>query len=86
METAKVAKQMVGFQKTVIESSFNAMNIVQDQTESMLNNFVGQIPWVTEDGKKQMNNTFAYTKKARNDFKKAIDEGYTQFEKFFDQK
>jgi len=86
METGKVAKQMVGFQKTVFENSFNAINIAQDQTESMFNNFVGQIPWVTEDGKKQMNETFAYTKKARNDFKKAIDEGYTQFEKFFDKK
>lgn len=84
--TAKVAKQMVGFQKTVFENSFNTMNVVQDQTESMLNNFIGQFPWVTEDGKKQMNETFSYTKKARTDFKKAIDEGYTQFEKLFDQK
>jgi len=86
METGKVAKQMVGFQKTVVENSFNAMNIVQDQTENMLNNVIGQNPWVTEEGKKQINETFAYTKKARNDFKKAIDEGYAQFEKLFDQK
>jgi hypothetical protein len=57
--TAKVAKQMVGFQKTVFENSFNTMNVVQDQTESMLNNFIGQFPWVTEDGKKQMNETFS---------------------------
>ncbi|SMD10541.1 hypothetical protein SAMN02746065_1355 [Desulfocicer vacuolatum DSM 3385] len=84
--TAKAAKQMVGFQKTVFENSFNTMNVVQDQTENMLNNFIGKMPWVTEDGKKQIDETFAYTKKFRNDFKKAIDEGYTQFEKIFDQK
>ena len=86
METGKVAEQMVGFQKTVFENTFNTLNIVQDQTESMLNNFVGKIPWVNEDGKKQINESFAYTKKARNDFKEAIDQGYTQFEKLFDQK
>jgi len=62
------------------------MAIVQDQTESMVNNFMGQFPWVTEDGKKQMNETFTYTKKAREDFKKAVDDGYIQFEKLFGQK
>ncbi len=86
METPKIAKQMVGFQKTVFESSFNAMTMVQDQTESMINNFVGQFPWATEDVKKQMNETFTYAKKARQDFKKAVDDGYVQFEKMFDQK
>lgn len=86
METAKIAKQMIGFQKTVFDNSFNAMAIVQDQAETMINNFLGQFPGVTEDGKKQMNETYAYTKKARDDFKKAVDEGYTQFEKMLDQK
>ncbi len=86
MEQSKIAKQMIGFQKTVFDNSFNAMAIVQDQTETMINNFIGQFPWVTEDAKKQMNETYAYTKKARDDFKKAVDQGYTQFEKLLDQK
>ena len=86
METAKIAKQMIGFQKTVFDNSLNALAVVQDQTESMMTNFIGQFPWVTEDGKKQMNETFAYTKKARDDFKKAVDEGYAQFEKLFAKK
>jgi len=86
MEQAKIAKQMIGFQKTVFDNSFNALAIVQDQTESMINNFMGQFPWVTEEGKKQMNETYTYTKKARDDFKKAVDDGYAQFEKLLDQK
>ena len=86
MEASKVAKQMIAFQKTVFENSFTAMTVVQDQTESMMNNFMGQFPWVTEDGKKQMKEVFSYTKKARDDFKKAIDEGYNQFEKMFEEK
>lgn len=86
METAKIAKQMIGFQKTVFDNSFNAMAIVQDQTETMINNFLGQLPWVTEDGKKQMGESATFVKKARNDFKKAVDDGYAQFEKMLDQK
>jgi len=33
-----------------------------------------------------MNETYTYTKKARDDFKKAVDDGYAQFEKLLDQK
>ncbi len=86
MEQAKIAKQMIGFQKTVFDNSFNAMAVVQDQTESMVNNFIGQFPWVTQEGKKQMDETYAYTKKSREDFKKAVDDGYAQFEKLLNQK
>lgn len=86
METTQIAKQMIGFQKTVFDNSFNALAVVQDQTESMINNFIGQFPGVTEDGKKQMNESFAHTKKIRDDFKKAVDDGYAQFEKLLDQK
>ena len=86
METARIAKQMIGFQKTVFDNSFNALSAVQDQTESMLTNFMGQLPWVTEEGKKQIDDAFSYTQKARNDFKKVVDEGYSRFESFFDQK
>ena len=86
MDQAQIAKQMIGFQKTVFDNSFNAMAVVQDQTETMVNNLMTQLPWVTEDGKKQMNETFAFTKKAREDFKKAVDQGYAQFDTLFDQK
>ncbi|MBF0232251.1 MAG: hypothetical protein HQK62_12625 [Desulfamplus sp.] len=86
METAKIAKQMIGFQKTVFNNTFNAMAIVQDQTENMLNGFLGQFPGVTEDVKKQIKESIDFSKKARDDFKKAVDDGYTKFEQMFDQK
>ena len=86
METTQITKQMIGFQKTVLDNSFNALAIVQDQTETMINNVIGQVPSINDDGKKQMVEAFAYTKKARDEFKKAVDQGYTQFEKLLNQK
>ena len=86
METQAIAKQMIDFQKTVFDNSFNAMVVVQDQTERMMDNFLGQLPWVTGDNRSQMKETVAYTKKARDEFKKAIDDGYTRFQELFDQK
>lgn len=85
MDTPAMAKQMINFQKTVFDNSFNAMSIVQDQTENMINNFMDQVPWMTQDMKKQMKETVTFTKKARDDFKKVMDDGYSKIEQMFDK-
>lgn len=84
MEAGKTAKQMIGFQKTLFENSFNAMVMVQDQTENITNQFMNQIPGITEDGKKAITNAIDFSKKARDDYKKAVNDGYAQIEKMFD--
>lgn len=86
MDNTAIAKQMIGFQKAVFNNSFNAMILVQDQTERMVNTFMGQAPWMTEENRSQMGKTFEQTKKAREDFKKAVDERFERFEAMFDQK
>ncbi len=86
MEATKIAKQMIGFQKTFLDNSFNAMVIVQDQTENMFNGFLNQFPWITKEGKRTWNDSIQFNKKARNDFKKAMDEGYSRIEELYDFK
>jgi len=86
METAKFAKQTLGFQKTIFENSFNAMTMVQDQTEKMINSYLEQLPWVTEENKKSLQTTADMVKKARDDFKKAVDDGYSKFEEMLEKK
>lgn len=86
MEAVKIAKQMIGLQKTFFDNSFNAMVIVQDQSENMFNGFLNQFPWITKDGKKIWNETLQFSKKARDDFKNAIDEGYSRMEALYEFK
>ena len=86
METAKLAKQMVGFQKSFFDNSFNAMCIVQDQTETMMNSFLTQLPWVTAEGKKAMDNSIAFSQKARGDIKQTISDGFKNIDNLFDIK
>ncbi|MBI9089496.1 MAG: hypothetical protein JEZ12_09770 [Desulfobacterium sp.] len=86
METTKLAKQMVGFQKSVFDNSFNAMCIVQEQTETMMTSFLTQLPWITADGKKTMDTSLAFSKKARTDIKKTMDDGYKNMDNLFDIK
>jgi hypothetical protein len=86
MEVSNMSKQMINFQKSLFENSFNAMNMVQDQTEKMINNFLIQLPWVNDEGKKAINNSIDFYKKARTDFKKAVDDGFSKMEELFAQK
>lgn len=86
METAKTAKQVFGFQKSFFDNSFNAMCIVQDQTENMVTSFMNQLPWMTADGKKAVANSLDFTKKLRGDLKKTIDDGYKSIDAFFEAK
>ncbi len=81
METTQFAKQTLSFQKTVVDNSFNAMNMVQDQSEKILNGYLENLPWVTEEGKKSLQTSIDMTKQIRADFKKAVDDGFEQIEK-----
>jgi chromosome segregation ATPase len=86
METTEFAKQTLKFQKTVFENSFNAMVMVQEQTEKMYNSYLEKLPWVTEDAKKTLESSADMAKKARDDFKKAVEDGFTKFEELMEEK
>jgi Cft2 family RNA processing exonuclease len=86
METTQFAKQTLSFQKTIFENSFNAMVMAQDQTETMFNNYLEKLPWVTEESKKTMDASAEIAKKARDDFKKAVEDGFARFEELLEEK
>ena len=86
MDTTQMARQTLEFQKTIFNNSFNAMVLAQDQTEKMLNSYIEKLPWTTEEGKKSLQTTIEMSKKARDDFKKAVDDGYAKFEEMLDKK
>lgn len=86
MVMTQYAKQTLGFQKTILENSFNVMNSVQDQTEKMVNSYLDQMPWVTADGKKSLQTSLDMAKKFRDNFKKSIDDGYCKIEELLEEK
>jgi hypothetical protein len=83
MEMQKMGKQMINFQKNLFENSYHAMNMVFEQTETMANSFIKQMPMVPEEGKKAMGDMLGFYKKSRDDFKKAVDDGFTKMEEIF---
>ncbi|GBC63605.1 hypothetical protein DENIS_4603 [Desulfonema ishimotonii] len=83
MEAGKIATQTITFQKTFFNSSFNAVCAIQDQTEKVGETFLNQMTWLPEEGHKSFKDSIEMYKKARNNFKKAVDDGFEKFEQIF---
>lgn len=86
MEQMKITKQMIGFQKTLFDSTYNVITAMQDNSENMMNGFFKQCTWITEEVKKPFNDSVAFTKKAREDYRKNIDQGFDKLAELFDNK
>jgi polyhydroxyalkanoate synthesis regulator phasin len=83
MEQQKMFKQMMEFQKSTFDNSFNALSNLQEQAESMVEMFTNQAPWLPEEGKKVIKDWIKTYQKGRDDFKKAVDANYKKVEEFF---
>jgi polyhydroxyalkanoate synthesis regulator phasin len=84
MDNKELVKQMIDLHKTSFGNFFSTMVTLQDQAEKMMKTFVDRNPGITEEGKKVMEQLNSMYKKNRDDFKKAVDEGYEKVEAFFD--
>ena len=83
MDTGKIAKQMIDFHKASFDNTFNAMVMLQEQTEKMVSTLLDQSTWLPEEGRKAINEWVNAYKKGREDFRKAVDENFKKVEDFF---
>jgi len=86
MDPKQIAKQIVDFNKTAFDNSFDAMSVIQDQTEKMVNAMMEQTAFFPEEGKKAVNDWIKTCKKGREEFKAAADENFKKVEVFFASK
>ncbi len=83
MEPKQIAKQMIDFNKTAFDNSFEAMSVIQDQTEKMVASLMQQTSFFPEEGKKLVSDWIKTYKKGREEFKAAADENFKKVESFF---
>jgi hypothetical protein len=76
MNSNPIVKQMLDFQKTTFDNFFNAMVLVQEQSEKMTQAYFEQISWLPEESKRLMDQWLTMGKKGRDDFKSALDENF----------
>jgi polyhydroxyalkanoate synthesis regulator phasin len=83
MEPLKMAKQMIDFQKATFDNTFNAMVMLQEQTERMVQTLMGQATFLPDEGKKVLNEWVQSFNKGRKEFKKTVDDSFSKVEAYF---
>ena len=83
MDQKQMLKQMVAFNQTVFNNTFNAMTSLQDQFERVAKTGLEQATWIPAEGRKAIENGTETYKSACQTFKKQIDDSYKQVEKTF---
>jgi hypothetical protein len=83
METLNFAKQIIDFNKAAFDNTFNAMVILQEQTEKAANTLMDQAAWLPQDGRKAIDDWTTAYKKGRENFKKTVDDNFKKVESYF---
>jgi F0F1-type ATP synthase delta subunit len=84
MDQKHLFKQIIDFQKTTFDNSFNALATLQEQGESIINASLNQAEWLPAEGKKAISEWLEAYKKARMEFKNTVDNNYKKVQEFFD--
>jgi polyhydroxyalkanoate synthesis regulator phasin len=83
MDQKQMLKQMIDFNKTAFNNTYNAIVMLQEQAERMATTMLEQATWLPEDGRKAVNDWVNSYKKGREDFKKLVDENFQKVEDYF---
>lgn len=82
MEQKQMLQQMMDFNKTVLDNYFNAMTLLQEQTERMTNLSLEQATMLPREGKKALTEWLKACRKGGEIYKKAVDDGFQKMEAF----
>jgi len=82
MEKQQAFKQMMEFNKAAFDNTFNAMTLLQEQTERMINLSLEQATMLPKEGKKVFTEWLKACTKGSENFKKAVDDGFQKMQGF----
>jgi polyhydroxyalkanoate synthesis regulator phasin len=85
MEQSQVFKQIVEFNQTVFNNTYNAVAMIQDQSEDMVKHALAQGGLMPAEGRKAIEDWVGAYKTGRNEFKKYVDDGYRYLESFLNR-
>ncbi len=83
MEQKNIVKQMIQYNKTVFDTTFNSMAMLQDQMEKTTSMFLEQASWLPAEGMKVVEEWLKAYRKGRENFMSTADESFKKVEKFF---
>jgi hypothetical protein len=83
MDQKQIFKQMIEFNHTAFNNTFNAMVLLQDQFERIAQSAMSQASWFPAEGRKAVENWAEAYKSGRENLKKYVDDSYKKTEEYF---
>ncbi len=83
MEQKQMLKQMLEFNQTAFNNTFNALTLLQGQFEQVAKTVLEQANQLPAEARQAIENCTETYKSACQTFKQQIDDSYKQVEKFF---
>lgn len=83
MDNKQILNQMIKFNKTILDNTFKAMTMAQEQGEKLITSTLSQASWMPEEGKKAILDWVKAYQKGSETFKSAVDEQYKKVEDYF---
>lgn len=83
MDKKQLLKQMIDFNQSAFNSTFNAMIMLQDQFERVADTVLEQATWLPAEGRNAIENWVQAYKTGRETYKTYMDESYAKVEQFF---
>jgi polyhydroxyalkanoate synthesis regulator phasin len=78
MDTTWMAKQMIDFQKTAFDNTYQATVMLQDHMEKVTNTMIEQAAWVPEESRRLGNQWIETCKKGRDELKTIADNNFNK--------
>ncbi len=79
---SKVGIQLLDFQKSIFNNSYNTMVKIQEQSEKIADSFLKENSSIPAEGKKILTEWKAVFKKGQTEFKKSVDDSFTKAETY----
>jgi hypothetical protein len=84
MKNKEIPKKMINYQKAALETGFNSLIMLQEQTAKAVDNVLKQSPWIPAQTKSTISEWASMYKKGTMDLKEAADQNYSKIEAFFE--
>ena len=86
MQPKSILKQVIEFNKAAYENAFKNMNILQEQTEKVINLCIDQAIGASDESKRAARECVLMYRKGYEDFKKLADDNFRTMEALYQDK
>lgn len=83
VDSKKMVKQVIDFQKTAFEGAFTAVSFIQDQASNGVQQAIDAAVWMPAENRKQADALLAACAQSREQFKEFVGDNFDRIESIF---